>query len=791
MYAVAFVLNFVACCLFSLAFLRRHYDKPRTEPVFRESIVVAVLLFSVEAWVFAEGLSAMNALKTPEPMFVLYLLSLLGLVAGIWYLRDSLIQAVHDLRETPWDPFAVKMSFAIGGLIILPLACVAVYYPPCTADSMSYHLTRIVHWIQNGNVGMYPTNYPRQLYYQPFAEYLMLPWQLLTGTDFFDNTVQVVALVIMLLLLSLLVRFFGGDALCQCWAATLALSSPIVIFEASTTQTDIILTALYFSFLYFGFKLSRKQPTHPKTIWWLLVVCFAVSLGLSLNTKLSIGAFEIPFCIWFGLRLFALYGRKVWPVFGSLVVGFLVFNAPYFHRNAEISGSIFGPAEIQEKMRNLRFGIGPTFSNALRNVTMQLRIPNRQVNERNREIIIAIHDALGMSIHDTTTTYAGDGTVAYEYETVFILDDYRSGNILIILLFGITVVALTARTIQGIGTPPLAEPTTDSSLPKNKRKGKKGTAGVDRSETDAPMIPELSLRLFAWLMVFGFLIYSSLFRWQPFGARLLLPCFIGVIPFIVVGLKQVLPRMRIVLFTVLLLAGAVLYTVFSLSTTMFFDPTVALLRVEESPVTDDQVDEPIRPSPYPHINIWDARTTLAATNVSDESTQEKNPDRTQSTTNTTEQIVNRHVSIRGAELLSDHFTPKETRWKSYLFRRNYQYFRTIHSYLLDYLSIAERIDELGYTNIGVAFDRWHDRWEYPFWPLLRSKGKKYRIEWEIYPDYLQKAVNYDPNFTPELLITDWPPHVVEKYFVIGRAWKYDHMVLLEIKGRKKGFPPPP
>jgi hypothetical protein len=189
---------------------------------------------------------------------------------------------------------------------------------------------------------------------------------------------------------------------------------------------------------------------------------------------------------------------------------------------------------------------------------------------------------------------------------------------------------------------------------------------------------------------------------------------------------------------------------------------------------------------FPSLNAWDTRSMNAPT----ESTQKENlSDRSFShnvqVPNALGKLVNRKVSIRGAELLSDHFTPKETRWKSYLFRRNYQYFRLIHIYLLDYLSIAERIDELGCTNIGIAFDRWYDRWEYPFWPILRSKGKKYRIEWEIYPNYLKKSVNYDPNFTPELLITDWPPHDIERYFVVGQAWKYDNMVLLEIKGRRE------
>ncbi len=814
MYAIVLVLNFFACCLFSLAFLRRHCSTdPRSEAYLREAIVVGCLLFSLESWFFAEGLSLFNALKTPEPMFALHLLSLLALSVGIVSWRETLSLAVRELREVNWDPFLFKLTLGIVALVLLPLLYISIYYPPCTADSMSYHLVRVLHWIQNGNVEMYPTNYPRQLYYQPFPEYLVLPWELLTGGDFFDNTVQLVALAVMLLQLSLLVRFFGGNGLCQFLAISLALASPIVIFEASTTQTDIILTVFYFSFLYFGFKLSRENATPTKPLWFLSIACLGVSLGLSLNTKLSVAAFEIPFCLWFGLRFLSLHGQRALTIFAGMILGFAVLNGPYFHRNAEISGSIFGPAEIQQRMRNLRFGIGPTFSNALRNITMQLRVPHQKINDMNLEFVLAVHDLFNLSIYDTDTTYTGDGTIAYEYETVFVLDDYRSGNIMIIVLFGITCITMLVHRIQGISDPTQTVRDETKSPPppsaERKRKGDKGAlAKVNRDEDAGTTIPELSLGLYTALMVAGFLIYSGLFRWQPFGARLLLPCFLGVIPYIVLGMNQFLPQARIALFSALLLAVGVLYTVFSLATTMFFDPTLALLRPDNRPVhaetlsTSTQVPS-LSAIPSTETTVAgvrrDAPTVFSTTtlDIAALNSAVPNPAAPHSATSSTTDLatpnslateIERRISAQGAELWTEYFTPKENWWKTYLSQRNYKYFRLIHSYMLDYLSLGDRIDELGFTRIGIAFDRFYDRWEYPFWPILRSKGRNYRIEWEIYPDYLKKSVNYDPTFVPELLISDWPRHVVEKYFEIGRVWEYDLMVLYEIKGRKNAAP---
>jgi len=769
MYIVVLFLNYIACCVFALAFLRRHRtDVLRSEPIFREAVIVGNLLFCVEAWCFAEGLSRFNALKTPEPMFVLHLLSLIALLVGTVMLRESLIFAVRELRETVRDPLFLKLTLGIAVFIILPLTFIAVYYPPCTADSMSYHLARIMHWIQNGNIEIYPSNYPRQIYYQPFAEYLILPLRLLTTSDYFDNLVQVVALVVMLLPLSLLARFFGGNGLCQFLAVTLALSSPIVIFEASTTQTDLILTALYFSFLYFGFKLSRAQPVLPKPLWFLFIACMAVSLGLSLNTKLSVAFFEIPFCVWFGLRFLSLYGQRALSIFAGLVLGFLLFNAPYFQRNHDISGSIFGPTEIREKMSNRRFGPGPTFSNALRNITMQLLVPDQRVNKKNLIFVKDVHQAFGLSITDTATTYTGDGTVAYEYETDFVLDDYRSGNILIILFFGITLVSSMTRKFKGLihsSSPMTAEGKSAPFPSGKKRKKDRGLPSKAlRPEADVPMISELHLGLFAALMVLGFLIYSGLFRWQPFGARLLLPCFLGVIPYIVIELERLISRICIVLLCILLVGVAGLYSFYSLATTTFFDPRIALLREELIPAA-----------------LGSQGATLGNSTVDAAS----------------EQVPQRRFVLRNGELLDAYYAPRENWWKRYQFQRNYKYFRLIHGYLAAYLSMCNRIDELGSTHIGIAFDRFYDRWEYPLWPLLRSKGKEYRIEWEIYPGYLKNATNYDPDFMPELLITDWPPHVVGQYFEIGRSWEYEitqdwkvngRIFLLEVKGRKNTVP---
>ncbi|MDR0336840.1 MAG: DUF4555 domain-containing protein [Planctomycetaceae bacterium] len=774
MFIVIFVLNFIACFLFFRAALRYFLpERPTPYIAFYETFCVTCILFAAETWFFIEGLSAFDALNSPEPLALLHLFSFLLLATGTLFLRRSLIQALAEWRNAGSDPFLRRIIVLITVFIICPLFFIAIYYPPCTADSMSYHLPRILHWIQNGNIEMYPTNYPRQLYHQPLAEYLIFGWELFLGNDYLDNTIQMVTLLGIIFATALLIRYFGGGGRCQILGCLLILSAPIVLFEAPTTQTDILLTFFFFNFLYFGLQLSSVSSVDLSQRERLFyAVCMGISLGLSLNTKFSIAAFEIPFCCWFGLRYLKIYRKKVLSIYSVLILGFLIFNVPYFIRNIQTSGHLFGPVHHQKMHRNLRFGPDVVFSNAIRNIGMQLRVPSEAVNQYNKSFLMQLHRVLGITWNDTQTSYTGVGTIPYEYETVFVLDDYRSGNMLLILLFSIVALSYCSNQCRQLFFP--APPKT--SLPKttfqktekmfSKRKAKRhavelsnreinSTVSLDEEPQQQLIRPEYQhqhryLMIYTWLTIFGFLLFSALFRWQPFGARLLLPNFLGGIPFIAIGLCRILAAKRISQFIPLLFGISFLYVVFMVANSTFFNPLDAMLKTVARPIENQS-----------------------------ETTQENNLKSLASG----EQLVDVDISITNPELLENYFVVRSFR-ESYLFHRKYKYFRQVPVYMIDHLSITNKIDELGVTQIGMALDTTYDRWEYPFWALLRTFNRNYRIEWVIYPESLKNTPNYDPNFVPEIIITDFPPEVISAQFEVEHAWKYEHLVLVKVKGRK-------
>ena len=79
---------------------------------------------------------------------------------------------------------------------------IAIIYPPNTPDAMSYHMTRVMNWIQNANINFYPTNDFRELILGPLPSILNLHLYLLVNGDYLTNLVQWYSMIISCLAIS-------------------------------------------------------------------------------------------------------------------------------------------------------------------------------------------------------------------------------------------------------------------------------------------------------------------------------------------------------------------------------------------------------------------------------------------------------------------------------------------------------------------------------------------------------------------------------------------------------------
>jgi len=177
-------------------------------------------------------------------------------------------------------------TFGIIGLI-------AFLSPPNNWDSMTYHMSRVMHWIQNRGIEFYPTNILRQLHSNPFAEFVILHFQILSGGEYFANAVQWLSMIGCLIGVSLIAKEFGLTLYGQIVSVIFCVTLPMGILQASSTQNDYVASFHVICFLFFSIKIFKGK--HDR----LLIYAIGSSLGLAILTKATAYLFIFPFLCWF------------------------------------------------------------------------------------------------------------------------------------------------------------------------------------------------------------------------------------------------------------------------------------------------------------------------------------------------------------------------------------------------------------------------------------------------------------------------------------------------------------
>ena len=96
------------------------------------------------------------------------------------------------------------------GFYLVVLFLIAIISPPNNNDSLQYHMARIIHWIQNGNLGYFQVAYLPQLFNPPAAEILLMHNFLLVGGDQLVNLVQWTFMFASLVVVSLIAKGLGA-----------------------------------------------------------------------------------------------------------------------------------------------------------------------------------------------------------------------------------------------------------------------------------------------------------------------------------------------------------------------------------------------------------------------------------------------------------------------------------------------------------------------------------------------------------------------------------------------------
>jgi hypothetical protein len=374
------------------------------EPVrgpLRLAAVRAALVVGAYAELSIEVLSATGFL-TRFAISVVWVLGLAAATTGavVRNRRDAALQRAKRARITPVEWLSIVGLLAVGcGTLVVALAA-----EPNTWDSQAYHLPKVEQWVATGSVGLYPTPFFSQAALAPGAEYLLLHLRLLTGVDALYNMVQWSAGLLCALAASWIAAQLGAGRLGQLTTALVVATAPMVVVQASSTQTDLVVAA------WCGSAAVLVVDSAWRRFDVANVLLLGLAVGLVAATKatglMAVGPLLV---LWFAVRAWRARSMRAASelVGAALVVGVVVLliTGPFLIRIDNAYGNPIGPPVVREHAME-RHDLPAVTVNAARLLQTVTMVPWDPVNDVTAGAVKRLASMLGVGPADPATTLA-------------------------------------------------------------------------------------------------------------------------------------------------------------------------------------------------------------------------------------------------------------------------------------------------------------------------------------------------------------------------------------------------
>ena len=375
-------------------------------------------------------------------------------------------------------------------LVYIILFVTNLLYPPNNFDSLAYHLARVVHWTQNGNLNFYQTNSIRELTTPPLAEYKILHLYILNGNDRLISMVQFTSMLLIIptltAILDLLIKPYQKK-LCLLLSIIIVPSIFMLTFQSTTTQTDLIASCFVLMLLYWGVKPILAGQLEIENI---LFLCF--SAALTYFTKPNALVFILPTCILLGIVYLIKFKWNVLIIIPSFFLCFIAINGLFLHRIYSMYGNFLG--EIAEKNINNEFTVKIMISNLIKNISMHMTMPLYGQPEFVVRIVTKLHKILGLELNNPMTSIWGEYWLDYHFNEDMV------GNFFYLMIFLISFVLFCFET---------------------------------KEKDDNYRLIGFS---YIFSLIIGYCLFSLIAPWQPWQTRLDLPWFVLTLPFVIYSL---------------------------------------------------------------------------------------------------------------------------------------------------------------------------------------------------------------------------------------------------------------
>ena len=340
-------LPMAAFCLAWLVLVSERAGESGTDVDWRGPFLKAAIVWGAAVAILSEGLGLFGLLRLPW-LSLAWLAIVLALVVRARR-RDSfsiarrLVRMGHSNRNG-WEVAMLAGVFVLG----LALLVVAWVSPPNNVDSLLYHMSRVMHWTQNGSLRHYATGYHHQLFMPPWAETAILNLRVLWGTDRPASLIQWASMVGSLVGVSAISSLLGVNRKGQMLATAFAASVPLGVLQATSTQNDYVVSfwgvcAAYLVTLSFSRRLTRLE-----------IALLGLTLGLGVLTKPTFFVFGAPLIGGFLVRSIREHGvRRTLTTSTVLVALVSALNLPTWIRNINTYGGPYGSPDWSLSMSGL------------------------------------------------------------------------------------------------------------------------------------------------------------------------------------------------------------------------------------------------------------------------------------------------------------------------------------------------------------------------------------------------------------------------------------------------------
>ena len=480
----------------------------------RSSILSAAIIWGLLVTAFTEILSALKLLTLP------WLAGLYGcsnIILFYAYFRFNKHQkSFGNISRIRSRSVSLILLLCGAAFIIFAVGLTALIYPPNNWDSMTYHMPRVVHWIQNRSVDHYPTHYLPQLYQSPWSEFAIMHLQILSGGDAFANLIQWFSMVGSIIGVSTIAQQLGANCRGQIFSVVISTTIPMGILQGSSTQNDYVVSFWLVCLAYFVILTIKSQLT------WFSLLGVSGSLGLAVLTKGTAYIYAFPFMIWFLASVIKSFTWKSWKYILFLFFVFIIINLGHYSRNFELFGKFIATGE--HKYTNELVSIASFISNFIRNIGLQIQTPIKFLDKWFEQIIYLIHKLIMIDISDPRTTWTGKQFFLITDSRLFHEDRAASPVHILLILFAILLGAIKRKLIQ-----------------------------------------QKQLIIYCVIVTGCFMLFCLMLKWQPFNTRLHLPILILFSPFVGTIISKFFTRKIVYIISIILLTLSLHWTFHNLS----------------------------------------------------------------------------------------------------------------------------------------------------------------------------------------------------------------------------------